>query len=360
MSRKEWLRKEISMWRDEGVIGDDIARKLLRRYERDGSKISLGAVLSGAFGALLMGLGVISLFAANWDDLNRPARAAVAVAPLAICALASICASQKNVKTMAFWEPVGIFWCVSIGAACCLVAQTYQVGGSVPGLILLVALLSLPVVWTVKSVVTMAFWPIYVIAWTFAVQTADGKSFALLFKAFAFLLLSLPAYVAFVRRKPPAAAMMVGQIVTGLVYTAGAAIIAVASFPGFVSHKSGIYIVWACSAAVLLAGVGFRLPCWPFVATLVASFAALFSISFPIPFVLSLALGAGAVVYGVSKVKLSYLNVGAALLLSLVIAKFFETSVSFTVKGLVLISAGVLLTFLNVIMLRLKKRETGR
>jgi hypothetical protein len=86
----------------------------------------------------------------------------------------------------------------------------------------------------------------------------------------------------------------------------------------------------------------------------------MFSISTDGPFVVALLLGVSTSVYGISKVKLSYLNVGAALLLFLVIAKFFESKVSFTVKGLVLICAGVFLTCLNVFMLRYKKRKDNK
>jgi uncharacterized membrane protein len=359
MTKKEWLCKEILKWQAEGVVQEDVALALLARYKNKENSFSCGAVISGAFGALLIGLGIISLFAANWDELNRPARAAVSIAPLVVCALVSGIASHKNVKSMAFWEPIGILWCISTAAASCLVAQTYQVGGTVPGLILLVSLLSLPVVWITKSVAAMSFWPLYVIAWTLAVEETDGRTPILLYEAIAFLLLSLPAYIAFVRRKVSPAALVSGQIVTGFVYSVGTASIVLTSLR--VTHlSSGIYVFWLCSALLLLAGIIFRLPCWPFIATLVASFAAIFSISTDGPFVVALLLGVSTSVYGISKVKLSYLNVGAALLLFLVIAKFFESEVSFTVKGLVLICAGVFLTCLNVFMLRYKKRKDNK
>lgn len=41
----------------------------------------------------------------------------------------------------------------------------------------------------------------------------------------------------------------------------------------------------------------------------------------------------------------------------LILAKFFASDVSFTIKGLVLISCGLVLTALNVALVRFKKRR---
>ena len=53
--------------------------------------------------------------------------------------------------------------------------------------------------------------------------------------------------------------------------------------------------------------------------------------------------------------RLLFTNVGAATFLWLVLAKFFESEASFTVKGIVLIAAGLALTALNVVLIRLRK-----
>ena len=50
-------------------------------------------------------------------------------------------------------------------------------------------------------------------------------------------------------------------------------------------------------------------------------------------------------------------NIGLALLLWLILVKFFESQADFTVKGFVLIASGVLLGALNVFLVRTKKRR---
>jgi hypothetical protein len=261
---------------------------------------------------------------------------------------------------MAVWEPLGIIWCISTGAAACLVAQTYQVGGSVPGFILFAALLSLPVVWLTGSATATAFWPVYAISYSFAAENAEGASFMLLFKSLAFMLLSVPAYVSFLRRNPSLAALSAVQMVTGLVYCIGVPLIVLSSLGNFCSLEDGIlYIFWAGSALVWMLGIGFKLLRWPFIAVLVATVTAMFSpFSDNIQFALSILMAFVCTWYGSVKAKLSYMNVGVALLLWLIMAKFFESEVSFTIKSLAFVCAGAVLTVVNVLMLRHKRRKS--
>ncbi len=324
-------------------------------------RLSWGAIIAGAFGALMVGLGIIALFAANWDMFGREARAAIAVAPVVACGAVAIAASLRGVRARALWEPLGILWCVSVAAATCLVAQTYQVGGSVPGLVLLVALLMLPAIWTTRAVAPTVLWPILAIVWGGVSWDAGAcKSFALAAKGVALMALSLPAYVAFLRIRPPKSALVSAQIVSGLVYSAGLGILLCNTLPldwGWHDGFLGIMIFWLCAA--LVAGIGrfFRLPAWGAVALVVVAVVAI-----PTPllryntcFIISLVLMASVVVYGVRKMRLLFTNVGAATFLWLVLAKFFESEASFTVKGIVLIAAGLALTALNVVLIRLRK-----
>lgn len=324
-------------------------------------RLSWGAIIAGAFGALMVGLGIIALFAANWDMFGREARAAIAVAPVVACGAVAIAASLRGVRARALWEPLAILWCVSVAAATCLVAQTYQVGGSVPGLVLLVALLMLPAIWTTRAVAPTVLWPILAIVWGGVSWDAGAcKSFALAAKGVALMALSLPAYVAFLRSRPPKSALVSAQIVSGLVYSAGLGILLCITLPldwGWHDGFLGIMIFWLCAA--LVAGIGrfFRLPAWGAVALVVVAVAAIPTplLRYNTGFIISLVLMASVVVYGVRKMRLLFTNVGAATFLWLVLAKFFESEASFTVKGIVLIAAGLALTALNVVLIRLRK-----
>ena len=333
-------------------------RKALLSELGEGS-LSWGAMIIGAFGALMIGLGVIALFAANWDVFGREARAAIAIAPVVACGAAAVWAYAKGAKSRALWEPLGILWCISVAAAACLVAQTYQVGGSVPSLILFVALLMLPVVWITRAVAPMALWPIMAIVWTCSMEVSGAKSsFALAAKGLALMALSLPAYIAFLRGRPPKPVLIPVQIATGFVYSLGLGILLSEALP--ISSNEGLVVAvfWMCAALVAGAGRVFSLPVWGMIGVIVAAGAAFptpFLRNAPVNFYAALAIAGAIIAYGVAKLRIGVTNIGAVTSLWLVLGKFFESSVSFTVKGTVLIAAGVLLTALNMVLIRIRK-----
>lgn len=326
--------------------------------ELGAGRLSWGAIIAGGFGALMIGLGIIALFAANWNEFGRAARAAIAISPVAICGCLAIFAHTKGWKSRAFWEPLGILWCVSVGAATCLVAQTYQVGGNVPGLILLVALLMLPVIWATRAVAPTVLWPIFAVVWAIAKLDSCGmKTITFAPKSVVLMSLSLPFYVAFLRSRPPKAALASAQFGTGLIYSIGLGILLATTLDLGHSESIVVCIFWACAGLVALAGWIFALPVWGSLGILVASFTA-----FPTPFMrgnaiylAALALACAVIAFSIRKMQLFLTNVGAVTLLWLVLGKFFMSHVSFTTKGIVLIAAGLSLTALNVVLIRLRK-----
>lgn len=357
MGKEEWLRGEIAKWRSDGAVDAATADALLARYPSKESRIVAGAVVAGAFGALLIGLGLIAIFAANWDCLDRGMRAVAAVAPLAVCGLVALVAKSKGRTSMALWEPLGLLWFISVVAAACLVAQTYNVGGRVPDLVLLVAALTLPVVWTTRSVGAMVAWPVLPVVWAFSSMEGrwNAKDATLAAEALLLLAASLPAYVAFIRRNPPRVSLVIGQIGSGLAYSFGVGLVVCRCFA---LSQGGVFEFWLCAAAVLGAATFWKLPVWPKVAVAVAVCA-----GFPTPFLefgfyaLALALAVAVAAWGIARTGMFLANTGLALLLWLILAKFFASGVDFTVKGIALISSGVLLAVLNVLLVHAKKRR---
>ena len=71
------LRRELPQWRAEGIVSDTGADELERRYHLDEEGVSAAAAAIYTLGALLIGGGVISFVAWNWDDLGRAAKLAI-------------------------------------------------------------------------------------------------------------------------------------------------------------------------------------------------------------------------------------------------------------------------------------------
>lgn len=359
MTHGEWLKREVAAWKSDGLVDAATADRILGRYAPSARRLSWGIMIIGGFGAFLIGLGIIALFAANWDCFGRAARAAISLSPVVLCGVIALVATAKGVKATAFWESLGILWCVSTVAATCLVAQTYQVGHSFAGLVLLVSFLTLPVVWVTRSVTMMSVWPILVIVWACVMRQDSGNASVLLgLESLGLMALSLPAYVAFVRRGADAAALVTGQIVTGLVYSLGLALTILWSFPGFSNTTSYVLVIWGCCAAITLAAVIFRLPVWPLIAALVTAAAGYMSAFCPFwLFAVALVVAAGIIAYGISRLLLPYTNIGASMLLGLILFKFIEKLTDFTTKGIVMIAAGVVLIALNIVFVQYRRRR---
>jgi uncharacterized membrane protein len=86
MTNKKWLLGELEQWQREGVIDAGTRGVLEARYAADAPGVSWRQIVLCSLGALLIGLGVIALLAANWDGLSRGMRTVFALAPLTLCA----------------------------------------------------------------------------------------------------------------------------------------------------------------------------------------------------------------------------------------------------------------------------------
>lgn len=360
MERNEWLRNEIANWRAEGIVDEQLEATLLARYPEKKSNIAWGVILASAFGALLIGLGIIALLASNWDCLGRGARAVVSVTPALVCGIVALVASVKGWKAASLWEALGLLWCIAIAVAACLVAQTYNLGGSVPSLVLFVALLTLPVVWVTRAVGPMMFWPIFAVVWMFSYIDANYHihTYGVALRALLLLAASVPAYVAFIRRRPPRAALVIGNFFTGLCYAIELGMI-LCAMPHHAEFEYCIVVFWLSSVLIGVLGWKLKLDSWPMIGVLVAT-----GTSMPTPFadaimlyIIGLIFSFCVIAYGVKKEKLRFANLGACLALWLILAKFFESNVEFTVKAVVLIAAGIALTTLNIVFIRHKKKK---
>ena len=341
---------------------DELERQRKELLEELGEgSLSWGMMIMGAFGALLTGLGIIAIFAAKWDAFGRETRAFIACLPVVVFGMTAVWAYAKRMTTRFLWEPLGIFWCLSMAAAVCLIDRTYGVDGSMPGQLLLIAFLTLPVIWVTRSAVMTALWPVMAIAWTISSRIAGVEaSVGFTRKSFALLALSLPAFIALHKSRSEKSAFVSVQVVMGFVYSLGLGTVLLVSLPSLFKEVTAvIYVFWLCAALVAGAGCVFSLPTWGGVGAIVAVGAI-----FPVPFlqlgatyVVALVVAAGIVMHGVRTLQLGFADLGAVALFWLVLVKFFASGAPFVLKGIVLITAGVLLTAFNVMFARYCKES---
>ena len=78
-----WLLAEIDRWKADGLVSAEQADRIRARYGRPDAaaagpqgSIPWGLIVFASAGAIVIGLGVILLFAYNWDEIPKPGKLA--------------------------------------------------------------------------------------------------------------------------------------------------------------------------------------------------------------------------------------------------------------------------------------------
>lgn len=145
------ILKELPELVAHNIITNETARKIQGYYaSKDSTAHSNLFTIFGSIGALLVGLGIILIFAHNWDDFSRVVKVAVATIPLfALQALAGY-TIFKN-KSVLWKEVSGILLFCYTGASIALVGQIYNIPGSLSSFLSVWVLVSLPLVYLLRS-----------------------------------------------------------------------------------------------------------------------------------------------------------------------------------------------------------------
>ena len=243
MTNLKWLRQEMEIWQREGIIDAATCELIQKRYASDARAVSWRQIILCSIGALLIGLGVIALLAANWDELSRETRAVFSLLPLALCVGVYLLGLRKGWRSQGFLEPLGIFWGISIGAGLALIAQTYNVSGDEETFTLMWTLLLLPTLYATRSLSVGLGYFIGLLIWAdMAYQVPD-----LMYWPFACL--AIP-FIASLRKESP------GGFRSGIM-TWGAALCSTVAVGLTLGHIPGLWMVIysGAFASFLLCGI---------------------------------------------------------------------------------------------------------
>jgi uncharacterized membrane protein len=125
------LRQEANCWRSEGLIDSDFHAKLADRYQFD----NLDAEASGTFitaiiglGGVLIGLGILSFVALNWQYLDKPYRIVALLGSLLAVNTGGFYLWQKS-QTRRLGQGLLVLGAMIFGADLALLAQLFHVSG---------------------------------------------------------------------------------------------------------------------------------------------------------------------------------------------------------------------------------------
>jgi uncharacterized membrane protein len=185
---RQWLLKELPVLENAEVLTPAAAGRIKTYYETSTqSGVHWAIIAFAVLGSLLIGAGIILLFAHNWDELTRPTRTMLSYCPVVIGALLSIIALLKNGGT-ALRESAGIFHSLAVGSTIALIGQTYHLPSDVPSFLLTWSLLILPLIFLLRSTGTYLIYLALICGWSGMAQETYGQ-------AAGFWLLLAPAIV---------------------------------------------------------------------------------------------------------------------------------------------------------------------
>ncbi|OYW75001.1 MAG: hypothetical protein B7Z37_15155 [Verrucomicrobia bacterium 12-59-8] len=174
-SHQRWLLEQLPQWEREGLLTADAARTLRERNAVDDSQPGAAQIVMGALGALLIGTGLIAVIGYNWDDFSRPVRLLFAFLPLLGTQLFSFRVLQRGAASSAWvCETAALLQTLATGACIALVSQIYNLGGEWPDFLFWWFMLSLPLVWVLRSHAVAIFYLIAIAIWSVN-QVEHGK-----------------------------------------------------------------------------------------------------------------------------------------------------------------------------------------
>ncbi|WP_426095014.1 DUF2157 domain-containing protein [Flavobacterium sp. DSR2-3-3] len=134
------------------VVSAETAERI-RDYFHQKKKENYNRLFSvfGILGAILVGLGIILVFAHNWDTLSRLTRVVLSFLPLLIGQIFCGYSLLKKSASTVWRETASVFVFFAIGASISLVAQVYNIPGDINSFIIAWMLLSLPLVYLLQS-----------------------------------------------------------------------------------------------------------------------------------------------------------------------------------------------------------------
>lgn len=192
------MHDELPALVSSGTISAEDARAIEQYYAANTARPrNVGFVLLASVGSALIAAGIVLLIAHNWDEFSRPLRSAFAFVPLIASQILSAFVLLRRDGSKPWRESAAIFNVAGIGTAIALVSQTYQITGSLANFVLVWLLLSLPLIYLLRTSVGAIAYLMGAVFWLFArekLRDFDPTVFWLL------LALVLPYVVSVYRR----------------------------------------------------------------------------------------------------------------------------------------------------------------
>jgi uncharacterized membrane protein len=147
-----WLTAESERWEREGIISAEQAARLRALYPVPTPTRPWATLIFCGLGALIVGLGVILLFAYNWHAMPKLAKLATVFGALAAAHAGGLYLFQAKPRYRALGEALTVGGTMLFGAGIWLVAQIYHIDEHFPSGFLIWGVGAFLLAWTMPSI----------------------------------------------------------------------------------------------------------------------------------------------------------------------------------------------------------------
>ena len=147
----KWLLNEIDLWVTEGIIEPQQGQAIKTRYPAPVEGPAWGRIIFFSIGAILFGLGVILLFAYNWQRMHKFVKLAVILVALIGAHGAGFWLRRRNSSYQTAGEGLHLLGTMLFGAGIWLIAQVYHIEEHYPTAFLFWGFGALAMAWSLPS-----------------------------------------------------------------------------------------------------------------------------------------------------------------------------------------------------------------
>ena len=163
--QQRWLIQELEQWLAEGLINDEQAVQIRARYDLSDQSLPWARIIFSSLGAILIGLGLILLFAYNWQQMHKFAKLAVVLIALLSVHSLALWYRRENSRYPALGEGLHVLGTVFFGAGIWLIAQIYHIDEHYPTAFLVWGLGALALAWALPSAVHGIIASVLLVIW---------------------------------------------------------------------------------------------------------------------------------------------------------------------------------------------------
>lgn len=147
-----WLFPELERWTEQKLISPEQAARIRALYDEPAGQLTWGLVVFFGLGAAILGLGVILLFAYNWDDIPKFGKLALIFGAMAAAHGTGWRLRRRDDWRRHLGEALSLLGTMGYGAGIWLIAQIYHIDEHFPNGFLLWGLGALTMAWALDSV----------------------------------------------------------------------------------------------------------------------------------------------------------------------------------------------------------------